>query len=1071
VILEPHQLSKGVSLNLRVVGVRYGVALGWWDYTVGQGGASDWSKGAALQIKNLVPGIKSSEQSAVPVSFVGFTSPLSSPDSTLLEREINSLFLKRLGAEAGLIVLERQKLAESAFEKILNSDDRKFWSGAWLLDGTINPETISGDSITVRCRLTGSQQKNAEEFVLNGSHTNLAGLAAEFVNQVQQRLHSGNPSTAWDAPAEARRFYEEGELAVRWGFWPEARAAADTALALGKDDLDTRRLQLNAYTGLFTAEQSDSSWQAYKPGFWILTHYNAPTSPESLQVIVDLACQLDDLARQPSSIFQSVELRESVKNALTTIGQTTLKFYIGAELRHGNEEKLLELRETMREVTTRLLGAEEVKQIYYAGPLPNDPPSARRMESVTDVLAALLKSGPLWQETPEDGVLLQRKLRSSLNFSIVEKGLDDPKFPFYLTPSTCGWNPADRLRVDKIQEAFQRENKLLAEARIWLYQIWNSENDLRLERDCQRALSFFRSNYDQLITAGYQTSFATVFRKSWSQQEELVATNTLAQMLTNEVAPLDTLLTRIDQANARQSIRLVQDYFAIPNRSVDRVALCLAKKQVPSADLLKAMAFQARPEDTDRALDVVDKVSRLPDSPEKQRLLPLLEQTRRMLMLRQQMTEFPRRRFQPRASPAGKTSMDVNSAEAFYPLTAQAIGLGITTNSITPPAGAARVTMGRVFFAADRPWIYCEAVFARADLDSGIYPEINKYYLISIEPASGRPETIEIPERFYSALIPEAPAEFMIFADRVVLFFSETELVYDRHSKTFSEHPAPLYSAHVLQSHGRSFLYNEEGILETFPGTNEFRVLASVRRRPAVTVLDALPSLKNAQLLCADENHVYALITNQLYLLDTNQWRPVRDPDSAKSVEAFSGEFFLHESVRIDEKSNHHRASYFGPTAPEGELWWNTLEKLDEPVFSREQRRLVNDASGVPGKYTSIPATGELLLFRGNLLIFSFPHTNGNPTLDFWLPGSAKPIRFSVVSSGFPFEGNLYAGTGPRLPVNYFFAGGNDIYLWNVAVAAGCWRIDGNALLAQVKKIQAAETTKLEGPISNRSQP
>src|SRR5262249_18178579 len=163
----------------------------------------------------------------------------------------------------------------------------------------------------------------------------------------------------------------------------------------------------------------------------------------------------------------------------------------------------------------------------------------------------------------------------------------------------------------------------------------------------------------------------------------------------------------------------------------------------------------------------------------------------------------------------------------------------------------------------------------------------------------------EIPERYYGPLSSDASPEFLVLADRIVLFFAEMELVYNRQTKSFSSAPAPLNSAHTFQDCSWSILYNEESILEMFPGTDEARVLASVRRRPAITVLDMLPSLTNSQMLSVDNNHLYALIANQLYLLETNQWRAVLNSNSVKSAEVFSGEFFLHESLRNDEKSNH----------------------------------------------------------------------------------------------------------------------------------------------------------------------
>ena len=65
------------------------------------------------------------------------------------------------------------------------------------------------------------------------------------------------------------------------GFWPEARSAVDTALALGKDDPESRRLRLRVYTGLIKPDPRESIWRTYKPVFGVLEAYTAPPKPGS----------------------------------------------------------------------------------------------------------------------------------------------------------------------------------------------------------------------------------------------------------------------------------------------------------------------------------------------------------------------------------------------------------------------------------------------------------------------------------------------------------------------------------------------------------------------------------------------------------------------------------------------------------------------------------------------------------------------------------------------------------------------------------------------------------------------
>jgi len=1241
VILEPRQLSKGVSLNLRVVGVRHGVALGWWDYTVLPEDASAWSKGAALQIRNLLPKLTSPERRAVPISFVGFTSPSLSHGSTLLEREINNLFLQRLGAEPDLLVLERQKLLESAFEKVLSSDDRKFWNGAYLLDGTINRETISEESVTVHFRLIGPEGRIAGESMVSGSRTNLVNLSAQFVQQIRRWLHSESSTVTWDASAEAKRFYDEAEFDVRWGFWPEARAAADAALALGKDDLDTRCLQLTAYTGLFKAAQNETSWRAYKPEYGVLEKYTAPPSPESLQVVLNMACQLEDLAHSPSLIFQSEKLRQSVADALATIGGVTLKFYFGAELRQGNEEKLAELRATMRDVTDRLLDAEETKQIYFLGPRPSDPASSEKMKSVTDVLVVLLKFGPLWQETPEEGVKLHRRLSCTINYETLEDGLDEPRYAYEWAPAACGWNPADRPRADRVWQIFEAEDNLLKQSRWLLLTIASSPSDAGLETNCQTALEFFRTNYDQLAQSGYQTSFAREFEKIWHGQEELVATELRERMLTNEVAQLKSLLAGIDQATATRTFRLVQEYPLVPeNRPLDRISLSLTKKQVPSVTpssetnhleieqklelLNQALQVPNSPEKQaiiertlellnqacqlanspgmqdiiGRALDLLNQAHKLPDGPEKQALLrvaggqikvlssywrmtevgrgtamrptdsevvlnkkqvpsatPLFEtnrleikQTLELLNRATQLPDGPERQGiiertlellnqmrQLPNSPEKQTIIEralelLNRARQLpdgpekhtilYVVEGQINVLSSnwrmteirqdTTVRPTDSEVAPKTPPGiRVVAPTNIPHLATKVGFRPAHspgpITAKFYPLpaapqknsvlwadgklwlgftlnrqvqysigtnaagerlIEDTYVGSLNLDTGNLEKIQIPARFFQQWQSTVP-EFAVFPNRLVFGFPDQLVICNRVTEEFSSIPSPLNSPHLLQVGDRLLLYNAETILETTGELKNFKVLASVRRRPPLNALDSLSTLDPIRLRPVGTNGLLALAGGKIYLLTENQWRTVPTEDSANFtfkpgggesvfIDQRMGESLVYGDVTVGKGTNVYRAYYFGPGAEQGEIWWSGLA-VPDPAF-RWSQQLVRDSSGAIPKYTSLPASAPFFWLNGRgfdgtvmacfpfhhqLFTISFPPAkHSRADLRFWSPNLGDPVVFPVSLPTRTFNGNVVVD-------NQLLIAGDNIIVWSPSMS-GLWRVDGNDLFSDM---------------------
>jgi hypothetical protein len=316
------------------VSVHHGVALGWWNYEIAESQASTWAKEAAGQLHRFVPRLSRSTRDSAAISFVGFRSSSTSRSGTEFERLVNSLLLNRLRAEPDLLVLERQKLLEAAFEKSLNSDDRKFWNGACLLDGGLNPERIDGEILTLRARLVSPGDSSPLLLEVRGSRTNLSLFASDFVAEVRRAMKSRPSSVVWDAKAEAQGFYAEAERAARWGFWPEARSAVDTALALGKDDPETRRLRLRVYTGLIKPDRKESLWRTHKPGFGVLEAYTVPPKPGVLEDAVETAFQLEELIKSPE-LIASDPLKTLINDALENIGDLCLKFYLGTELRAG----------------------------------------------------------------------------------------------------------------------------------------------------------------------------------------------------------------------------------------------------------------------------------------------------------------------------------------------------------------------------------------------------------------------------------------------------------------------------------------------------------------------------------------------------------------------------------------------------------------------------------------------------------------------------------------------------------------------------------------------------------------
>jgi len=65
------------------------------------------------------------------------------------ERQLKLLTIQRLSQEKELFVLERQKMQLLSEEKELKADDSAFWNGSYLLEGVVDQNGYSQDTITI----------------------------------------------------------------------------------------------------------------------------------------------------------------------------------------------------------------------------------------------------------------------------------------------------------------------------------------------------------------------------------------------------------------------------------------------------------------------------------------------------------------------------------------------------------------------------------------------------------------------------------------------------------------------------------------------------------------------------------------------------------------------------------------------------------------------------------------------------------------------------------------------------------------------------------------------------------
>ncbi len=102
----------------------------------------------------FLPKLAVLEQNAIPISVVNLRSAIQSDEGKETEAQLKLLTIQRLSLEPQLFVLERQKMELLTEEKDLKQDDSVFWDGSYLLEGTVDQNGYSKDTITINGRLT-----------------------------------------------------------------------------------------------------------------------------------------------------------------------------------------------------------------------------------------------------------------------------------------------------------------------------------------------------------------------------------------------------------------------------------------------------------------------------------------------------------------------------------------------------------------------------------------------------------------------------------------------------------------------------------------------------------------------------------------------------------------------------------------------------------------------------------------------------------------------------------------------------------------------------------------------------
>lgn len=453
VLLDLVKTGTATNLTARLIAVKPGVVLTEDNYSWPLKDLSEWAGFYGGHLDSFLPKLTLSAGEAIPISVVNFRSAISSGEARETEQQLKLLAIQRLSRERQFFVLERQKLDLLGEEKALSADETAFWDGSYLLEGLVDKNGYSPDTMTIDARLTPAKGGAPLLFHVSGSRTNEAGVLNELVLKVGMSLKLNPMAPTWDAADEARRYYDEGQWALRWGSYAEAETAADSAWALGKRDMDCATLRVRAY--MITPDTG-------KPV--IQYPFNGKPDPQTialgrraLQIYFEYSRGLPaDEPKVDSSWYQL-----GLQN-LVSASRTLQIFHEKPEYYGPAAGPLAELRAAARSVADQISQLPSVHDSYFIGDRIAVYDELDHFEEQSSIFSVELDCGCLWQDRPEDALGLYRRLMSSPVFRYFHDRLwyrDEYHNGAlgFLPPRLVAWNETDERRLPAVWHAFMRE--------------------------------------------------------------------------------------------------------------------------------------------------------------------------------------------------------------------------------------------------------------------------------------------------------------------------------------------------------------------------------------------------------------------------------------------------------------------------------------------------------------------------------------------------------------------------------------------------------------------------------------
>lgn len=453
-LLRTSNQGTNYNLNIRLVAIKPGIVLSAETFTWPIQDLTGWSKTLAKHLDPYLRKLTVASKDAIPLSVVNLRSAINSAAGRDSEQALKVLTIQRLSQEPRLFVLERQRMELLAEEKSLQNDDSAFWRGSYLLEGVIDQNGHSEEFITVNARLTPPQGGTPIPFELKGNRTNLAEVVNQLAMRVNEALKIKSTAPAWSAADEAKQYFDEAQWAMKWGDYKEAQQAVESAWALGRRDSETAILRVHTY--MVSADTGK------------MVVYYPPKEKPDPQTITSTLHALDIYNESSRNLppdepkVNSEWYKLGVDN-LIVASRVLQVFRYSPEFYEPVAGQLSELRATVRRTAEWISKSPSVHATYFVGDRVATHDELHTLQEYPGIFSVQLDCSSLWQDKPEDCLLVYRELMSSPVFCYFHD-----RFWFRNTyhyngalfqapPRLVAWNAADEKRIPTIWNGFLRE--------------------------------------------------------------------------------------------------------------------------------------------------------------------------------------------------------------------------------------------------------------------------------------------------------------------------------------------------------------------------------------------------------------------------------------------------------------------------------------------------------------------------------------------------------------------------------------------------------------------------------------